>query len=281
MKNYAKHLLFFAAAIMIATASMAQVKLKKASAAKKQQPAKQEAAPININMGTTGQKGDKTLYADEWTVPASTLKFMQLPYAYDALEPVIDKLTVEIHYSRHHRAYYDNFLKAIAGTDMEKMNIYDIFFKISDLPAAVRNNAGGYFNHALYWHNMSQKGGGNPSGELARAIDRTFGSFDEFKKRFDDAAKTRFGSGWAWLAVDLKSGELFVSSTANQDNPLMNTESNRGFPILGIDVWEHAYYLKYQNKRADYVESFWKIINWNDVEARYTHFLQTREKFLR
>ncbi len=195
------------------------------------------------------------------------LEFPQLPYSYDALEPFIDKLTVEIHYSKHQKAYFDNFINAIKGTELESKSIEDIFAEISKLPAAVRNNGGGFYNHVLYWENM-KVGGGKPSNRLIEAIEKKFGSIDELKKQFTDAGKTRFGSGWAWLSVD-KEGNLFVSSTANQDNPLMDIVEKQGIPILAMDVWEHAYYLKYQNKRPDYIEAFWNLINWEVVSARF------------
>ncbi|MFA4853455.1 MAG: superoxide dismutase [Bacteroidales bacterium] len=195
-------------------------------------------------------------------------EFQPLPYSYDALEPFIDKLTVEIHYSKHHKAYYDNFMNAIKGTNMESMDIIDIFRNISKYPMAVRNNSGGYFNHTFYWENMKAHGGGLPTGKLSESITKTFGSFEEFKKQFSDAGKTRFGSGWAWLCLDDK-GTLFICSTANQDNPLMDIAEKKGIPLLTIDVWEHAYYLKYQNKRADYIDAFWNIVNWEEVAKRY------------
>jgi Fe-Mn family superoxide dismutase len=195
-------------------------------------------------------------------------EFKALPYAYDALEPYLDKLTVEIHYSKHHKAYFDNFTNAIKGTEMESMAIKDIFKKISKYPVAVRNNGGGYFNHTLYWENMKAHGGGKPTGKLSDDIDKTFSSFDEFKKQFSDAGKTRFGSGWAWLCVDDK-GVLCICSTPNQDNPLMDVAEKKGAPLLALDVWEHAYYLKYQNKRPDYIEAFWNLVNWDEVARRF------------
>lgn len=194
-------------------------------------------------------------------------EFPKLPYAYDALEPYIDKMTMEIHYSKHHNAYFNNFVAAIKGTELENKTIEDIFANISKHPAAVRNNGGGFYNHVIFWQNMKLDGG-KPSEKLAKAIDKTFGSLDELKKQFLDAGKTRFGSGWAWLSVD-SEGKLFVSSTPNQDNPLMDVTEKRGTPILTMDVWEHAYYLKYQNKRPDYVEAFWNVINWDVVSERY------------
>lgn len=190
-----------------------------------------------------------------------------LPYATDALEPHIDKMTMEIHHGKHHQAYVDNVNKALAGTEGEGQNIEDLMKNISKYPMAVRNNGGGHFNHSLFWTIMSPNGGGNPSGDLARAIDEAFGSFDEFKKKFSEAGATRFGSGWAWLTVS--DGKLQVSSTPNQDNPLMDIAETKGTPILGMDVWEHAYYLKYQNKRPDYIAAFWNVINWGAVVDRY------------
>ncbi|HOU21045.1 MAG: superoxide dismutase [Kiritimatiellae bacterium] len=199
---------------------------------------------------------------------APVLQFEPLPYAYDALEPYIDAQTMEIHYSRHHQAYFNNLVKAVAGTDLESQPLEAYFGRMSQLPAAVRNNGGGHWNHTLFWKVMSPNGGGIPEGDLLAAIEKAFGSFDEFKTQFVAAATGRFGSGWAWLAVD-ESGELFISSTPNQDNPLMDVAEKHGAPILGLDIWEHAYYLKYQNKRADYVAAFWNIVNWPEVAARY------------
>jgi len=201
-------------------------------------------------------------------------EFQPLPYAYDALEPSIDKLTVEIHYSKHHKAYYDNFINAIKGTEMESMDIKDIFRNIGKFPVAVRNNGGGYFNHTFYWEGMKASGGGLPTGKLSDAITKSFTSFDEFKKQFSDAGKTRFGSGWAWLSLDDK-GKLFISSTPNQDNPLMDLAEKKGTPLLVMDVWEHAYYLKYQNKRPDYIDAFWNIVNWEEVTRRYETALKS------
>jgi Fe-Mn family superoxide dismutase len=191
-----------------------------------------------------------------------------LAYATDALEPHIDKMTMEIHHGKHHQAYVDNLNKALAGTDGEKMSIEDIIKNISKYPMAVRNNGGGHFNHTLYWSTMSPNGGGAPSGELAKAIDAAFGSFDEFKKKFAEAGMTRFGSGWSWLSV-AADGKLQVSSTPNQDNPMMDIAEVKGTPILGMDVWEHAYYLKYQNKRADYVGAFMNVVNWDAVSELF------------
>lgn len=199
---------------------------------------------------------------------ANKFEFQALPYAYDALEPFIDKLTLEIHYGKHHKAYYDNFIAAITGTEMESMDIMDIFRNMSKFPVAVRNNGGGYFNHTFYWEGMKARGGGQPSGKLSEEIVKTLNSFDEFKKQFSEAGKTRFGSGWAWLSSDDK-GKLFVSSTPNQDNPLMDIAEKKGTSLLVMDVWEHAYYLKYQNKRPDYIDAFWNVVNWEEVSKRY------------
>jgi superoxide dismutase, Fe-Mn family len=202
-----------------------------------------------------------------------SFSFMELPYSYDALEPFIDQMTMDIHYNRHHRGYFNNFLEAIAGTEWEKMSLQDIFRHIGKAPAGVRNNGGGYYNHNLFWENMAAAGqGGEPSDALMNAITTAFGDFDTFTQQFGKAAATRFGSGWAWLNTD-HNGTLFISSTPNQDNPLMDVADKRGIPILGLDVWEHAYYLKYQNRRSDYIDGFWNIVNWNVVNERYTNAL--------
>ena len=206
--------------------------------------------------------------------PTNKFEFQELPYSYNALEPSIDKQTVEIHYSKHHKAYYDNFMIAIKGTDMESMDMMDIIRNISKYPMAVRNNGGGYFNHTFYWESMKPNGGGLPTGKLKEAIIKSFSSFDEFKKQFSDAGKTRFGSGWAWLCLDPK-GTLFICSTPNQDNPLMDIAEKKGIPLLTMDVWEHAYYLKYQNKRPDYIDAFWNVVNWEEVARRYETALKS------
>ncbi|GAB1403448.1 superoxide dismutase [Lentimicrobium sp.] len=238
-----------------------------------QQP-KAESTTSSVTSDVQGVQGGLW---NEWMAPAAKLEFYKLPYGYDALEPAIDKMTVDIHYTRHHRGYYDKMQKAIDGTEAAEMNILEIFSHMDKFPDAVRNNSGGFFNHALYWDNLSptpQK----PSAQMIEVINKSFGSLDTFMKRFDEAAANRFGSGWAWLAVDFKSGELFISSTANQDNPLMNVVERRGVPLLSLDVWEHAYYLKYQNKRKDYIDSFWSVVNWPVVEARYNQLKTIREK---
>ncbi len=191
-----------------------------------------------------------------------------LPYASDALEPHIDKDTMEIHHDRHHQAYVDNLNKAIAGTDAESLSLEDINKNISKYPAAVRNNGGGHFNHKLFWSILGPNTGGEPTGELADAINSTFGSFAELKTQLQNAGATRFGSGWAWLVVKA-DGQLAVTSTPNQDNPLMDVAEVQGTPILGIDVWEHAYYLKYQNKRPAYLDAVFNVINWDAVAQRF------------
>ena len=191
----------------------------------------------------------------------------QLPYAYDALEPHIDARTMEIHHSKHHNAYTTNLNAAIAGTDLEGKSIEEILKNLDMTKAAVRNNGGGFFNHNLFWTVMSPNGGGLPTGELLAAIEKDFGSFDEFKAAFAKAGATQFGSGWAWLCI--KDGKLEVCGTPNQDNTLMPGIGCGGTPILGMDVWEHAYYLHYQNRRPDYIEAFFNVINWTEVSRRY------------
>ncbi|HTN18602.1 MAG TPA: superoxide dismutase [Chitinophagaceae bacterium] len=193
----------------------------------------------------------------------------ELPYSYDALEPVIDAATMEIHHSRHHKAYVDNLNKALEGSPEADQSIESLMGKIGSLPAAVRNNGGGHYNHSLFWKILLPSGkGGQPTGKLAEAINSTFGSLDGLKEKISAAGATRFGSGWAWLCVD-ESKALCVCSTPNQDNPLMDIADCKGTPILGIDVWEHAYYLKYQNKRPDYLSAIWEVINWEEVSSRY------------
>ncbi|MEJ6981003.1 superoxide dismutase [Pedobacter sp. P351] len=191
-----------------------------------------------------------------------------LPYASNALEPHIDKATMEIHHGKHHNAYVTNLNNAIAGSDAESKSLEELQASISKYPAAVRNNGGGHYNHSLFWTVMGPNAGGQPSGELAEAINEAFGSFEEFKKKFSEAGATRFGSGWAWLSVGA-DGKLQVSSTPNQDNPLMDVADVKGTPVLGMDVWEHAYYLNYQNRRPDYISAFFNVIDWNAVAERY------------
>ncbi|HRO68088.1 MAG TPA: superoxide dismutase [Pseudobdellovibrionaceae bacterium] len=192
-----------------------------------------------------------------------------LPYGVDSLEPHFDKMTMEIHHGRHHAAYVNNLNAALEGKPEANGKIEDIMKNVSKFPMAVRNNGGGHYNHSLFWQILSPKGGGAPKGDLGKAIESTFGSYEEFKKQFSQAAATRFGSGWAWLVVD-GNKKLKVTSTPNQDNPLMDlAEVEKGQPVLGLDVWEHAYYLKYQNKRPDYVAAFWNIVNWDKAEELY------------
>ena len=196
-----------------------------------------------------------------------SFKLPQLPYAYDALEPVIDAKTMEIHHTKHHGAYTSKLNEALQGTAFEGKTIEEILAEVSSLSAAVRNNGGGYYNHSLFWNIMEPGGASEPEGDLLKAINSSFDSFNNFKVAFTQAALTRFGSGWAWL---IKQGDsLVVSSTPNQDNPLMDLADVKGTPVLGIDVWEHAYYLKYQNRRPEYVDAFWNVVNWDEVAKRF------------
>ena len=197
-----------------------------------------------------------------------TFELPKLPYAYDALEPHIDTRTMEIHHGKHHNGYTTNLNNAIAGSDLEGQSIESILASLDASNGAVRNNGGGFYNHRLFWNVMSPNGGGTPTGALADAINNAFGSFDGFKDAFAKAAATRFGSGWAWLCVH-KGGAVEVCSTANQDNPLMAGIGCNGFPILGIDVWEHAYYLNYQNRRPDYIQAFFNVVDWKKVSEMY------------
>jgi Fe-Mn family superoxide dismutase len=190
-----------------------------------------------------------------------------LPYAHDALEPHIDARTMEIHHGKHHQAYVDNLNKALSGTPSENKSLDELVKIAGSISPAVRNNGGGHWNHSFFWEILAPKAGGQPSGDVANAINSAFGSFDAFKEKFNGAGLTRFGSGWAWLIV--KDGKLEVSSTPNQDNPLMDVAEVKGRPVLGVDVWEHAYYLKYQNKRADYLNAFWNVVNWRKVEEHF------------
>ena len=192
----------------------------------------------------------------------------ELPYAKDALVPHIDAQTMEIHHGKHHAGYTNKLNAAIDGTELEGKGIEEILQGVSGHPTAIRNNGGGYYNHCLFWEVMSPDGGGEPSGALAEAINGRFGSFTEFKDAFSRAAATQFGSGWAWLLVD-KAGHLAVTNTANQDNPVMDVTNVQGTPILGLDVWEHAYYLNYQNRRPDYISAFFNVINWDEVSRRF------------
>jgi len=197
-------------------------------------------------------------------------KLPDLPYAFDALEPYVDARTMEIHHGKHHAAYTSNLNNAIAGTPLEGLKIEDILANVSKHSTAVRNNGGGYYNHSLFWEVMTPNGGGEPSlsMNIRKAIDRNFGSFENFKNEFSTAAATRFGSGWAWLCTDAND-KLFITSTPNQDNPLMDIADRKGKPVLGLDVWEHAYYLNYQNRRPEYTSAFSNIIHWREVATRY------------
>jgi Fe-Mn family superoxide dismutase len=190
-----------------------------------------------------------------------------LPYAYEALEPNIDTLTMQIHHGKHHQAYVDNLNKALAGTANEGKSIEELVAVAGTISPAVRNNGGGHWNHTFFWESLAANAGGTPTSDLAAAIDTAFGSFEEFKAKFATGGTTRFGSGWVWLIV--KDGKLEISSTPNQDNPLMDVADVKGIPILGVDVWEHAYYLKYQNKRPDYLSAIWNVINWAKVAERF------------
>lgn len=229
---------------------------------------------INSTLAANTSDSDSSIFHDDilksqeaaYTLP-------KLPYTYNALEPHIDKLTMEIHYSKHHQAYVTNLNKAIETLDKtiadKAKNLSTIFENMSLFPEAIRNNGGGHYNHSLFWNLMKPNSGGEPKGKLGEAINATFGSFDAFKKQFADAAAKRFGSGWAWLVVS--NGKLTITSTPNQDNPLMNlpTIVAKGKPVLTLDVWEHAYYLKNQNRRADYIASFWNVVNWEAAEALF------------
>ena len=191
----------------------------------------------------------------------------KLHYAYNALEPNIDAMTMEIHHSKHHAANTNNLNAAVTGNEMEKLSIEDLLKNISKHPVAVRNNGGGFYNHNLFWTMLSPNAGGQPKGEILDAINKNFGTFDKFKEDFAKAGATRFGSGWAWLVKD-STGKLVIGSSANQDNPLMDISELKGTPLLALDVWEHAYYLKYQNRRPDYISAFWNVVNWEEVNRR-------------
>ena len=191
-----------------------------------------------------------------------------LPYGYDALEPYIDKMTMEIHHDKHHAGYVNKLNGAVEGTEMAGKSLDELVMNVSKYPVAVRNNGGGHWNHSLFWTVMKKDGGSEPTGALADAIKSSFGSFAEFKSQFSNAAATRFGSGWAWLVV--QNGKLAIGSTPNQDNPLMDISDFKGTPVLGLDVWEHAYYLKYQNRRPEYIENWWNVINWAEASKRFS-----------
>jgi len=193
-------------------------------------------------------------------------ELLPLGYDYAALEPHIDARTMEIHYTKHHQAYVNNLNNALANTEWQSKSLEELLGNVSKLPPAVRNNGGGHYNHTLFWKILANNGGNGPTGELAESLNKTFGSFDKFKELFTNAAMTRFGSGWAWL---VKTGsELKITSTPNQDNPLMDNAEVKGVPVLGVDIWEHAYYLKYQNRRNEYLAAFWNVVNWDEVGKR-------------
>jgi len=217
--------------------------------------------PVGFKVaGSTGGMSKKT--TEDFELP-------DLPYAYDALEPYIDAMTMEIHHSRHHAGYTRKFNAAVSEYGLNGNNIQDMFSKVSRQPMAVRNNGGCFYNHKLFWESMSPNGGGEPKGDLLKTIEKNFGSFEKLREEFSNAAATQFGSGWAWLILT-RDGGLAVTSTQNQDNPLMDIVDTRGLPILGIDVWEHAYYLKYQNRRADYIAAFWNVVNWDSVHEKFS-----------
>lgn len=212
--------------------------------------------------------GESKLYSQDAQGKQTGYRFPPLPYTYNGLQPAIDSLTVAIHYNRHHRGYFDKFVAAIKGTPFETQSISQIFAGISGQPATLRNNGGGYYNHFLYWENMQVTGGSVPSGNIASAIVAKYGTIEAFREKFITASMSIFGSGWTWLILN-KNNEIEITTTPNQDNPLMDVAQIQGIPLLALDVWEHAYYLNYQNKRAEYINAFWKIINWDEVERRY------------
>lgn len=205
---------------------------------------------------------------DDVKAEGGPFQLVRLPYAYNALQPHIDAKTMEVHYSKHYKKYTDGLNEAVTGTDMEKKTIEELLATMDMENKAVRNNGGGFYNHSLFWEIMGPNAGGNPTGKIAEAINKDFGSYDNFKTQFTEAATKQFGSGWAWLVVD-PTGKLMIGSTPNQDNPLMQNVGISGTPVLGLDVWEHAYYLNYQNKRADYISAFYNVINWNAVNQKY------------
>lgn len=205
-----------------------------------------------------------------------------LPYDYDALEPFIDSQTMEIHHSKHHQGYVNKLNRAIEGTEYEDTPVEEIFTKAQGLPTAIRNNGGGHYNHSLFWKILAPEGKRSPDGKLAQVIANTFGSFESFKDAFAKVAGSQFGSGWAWLVVTRDNNALAITSTPNQDNPLMDEADLQGIPILGLDVWEHAYYLNYQNRRVDYIDAFWKVVDWEAVEQNYQQAKEsTWDKILR
>jgi Fe-Mn family superoxide dismutase len=229
---------------------------------------------INFGLGAAGsflalRSGAANLIKSDNNIMENLnqLEFPALPYSYDALEPYIDARTMELHYDKHHRTYFNNYVNAVKGTSLENVPPEKIFSEISKQNDAVRNNGGGLYNHTFFWRNLGKNSAG-PSHELSAAITKAFGSFDKMKEQFGNAAKTRFGSGWAWLFIT-SDRNLAIGSTPNQDNPLMDLSNVRGTPILALDVWEHAYYLKYQNRRPDYIEAFWNVVNWDEVNRRF------------
>jgi superoxide dismutase, Fe-Mn family len=231
-------------------------------------------AQYSLKTQTSIKHNNSAIEKSNPIVSSGKFEFKPLPFAYDALEPYIDKQTIELHYTRHHKMAYDNFMTAIKGTELENMDLKDIFKNVSKYSMAVRNNGGSFYDHTMYWENMMPKGDILPAGELSDAIIKYFKSFDEFKKQFTEAAKARYGSGWVWLCLD-NNGAMFISSTPNSDNPLMDVADKKGTPLLTLDVWEHAYYLKYQNRRADYIDAFWNVVNWETVVKRYEDAVKT------
>lgn len=222
--------------------------------------------------GITSITGGNNLFSAFNSIQAKEQKTMaftlpSLSYAHDALEPYIDKMTMEIHHGKHHAAYVTNLNNAVQNTELEKNSLEEILSNVSKLPVSVRNNGGGHWNHSAFWNWLSPKSAGQPAGELSASINRDFGSFDKFKEQFTQAAMGRFGSGWAWLVK--QNDKLVIASTPNQDNPLMDIADVKGVPVLGVDVWEHAYYLKYQNRRVDYLQAWWNIVNWDEAAKRY------------
>jgi superoxide dismutase, Fe-Mn family len=230
--------------------------------------------PLSISLATVtsemmSQTSTNTIFQTKNTNNIMAFELPALPYAFNALEPHIDAKTMEIHHGKHHNAYVTNLNNAVAAdATAQGKSLEDLIAHISKFPMAIRNNGGGHWNHSMFWSIMSPNGGGEPKGEIALAINGAFGSFENFKKEFSNAGATRFGSGWAWLSVDANKN-LFVSSTPNQDNPLMDIADKKGTPVLGMDVWEHAYYLHYQNRRPDYMAAFYNVINWEEVNARF------------
>lgn len=220
---------------------------------------------IARSISNAGEHIDKKTFLQQ---PGDVFTLPLLPYSYDALEPHIDKMTMEIHHDKHHKSYLDNLNKAVStGLLRLTTNIEDLFPTISKQPIAIRNNGGGHYNHSLFWQLMKPSGGGVPTGNLALAINKTFGTFEDFKKKFSEASTSRFGSGWTWLVFE--AGKLKIGSTPNQDNPLMDLSEFKGQPILALDVWEHAYYLNYQNKRADYITAWWNVVNWDKANELF------------